>query len=82
VKKGEIVLTKNGSLSFFEKYLVVWVALCMIVGLLLSQFFPALSIAINNLQVKGISIPIGICLFLRMYPALLNLKFEEIKKLM
>ncbi|MCK5402959.1 bile acid:sodium symporter, partial [Candidatus Bathyarchaeota archaeon] len=69
-------------LSFFEKYLAIWVALCMGIGLLLSQFFPALSNAVNNLQINGISVPIGICLFLMMYPALLNLQMGELKKLM
>jgi len=37
--------------------------------------------AINNLQFAGISIPIGICLFLMMYPALLNLQLNELKKI-
>ncbi len=68
-------------LGFFEKYLAVWVLLCMIIGLLLSQFVPQLSLAINDLQFAGISIPIGVCLFLMMYPALLNLQFSELKKL-
>ena len=69
------------NLSFFEKYLVVWVFLCMLVGLFLSQFLPELTQAINGLQFAGISIPIGVCLFLMMYPALLNLQFSELKKL-
>lgn len=68
-------------LGFFEKYLAVWVFLCMVIGLLLSQFIPELSIAINALQFAGISVPIGVCLFLMMYPALLNLQFSELKKL-
>jgi ACR3 family arsenite transporter len=72
---------KKKNLSFFEKYLVVWVFLCMLVGLFLSQVLPELSQAINGLQFAGISIPIGICLFLMMYPALLNLQFSELKKL-
>lgn len=69
-------------LGFFEKYLAVWVALCMLIGLMLSQYFPALSIAINNMQFNGISIPIGVCLFLMMYPALLNFQLGELKKLL
>jgi len=68
-------------LGFFEKYLAVWVALCMAVGLLLSQYLPSLSQAIDSWQVRGISIPIGICLFLMMYPALLNLQLKELRKL-
>jgi ACR3 family arsenite transporter len=69
-------------LGIYEKYLVLWVALCMLFGLILSQLFPALSIAINRLQIAGISIPIGICLFLMMYPALLNFQVSELKKLL
>ena len=68
-------------LGFFEKYLAAWVFLCMLTGLFLSQALPELSIAINNLQFARISIPIGICLFLMMYPALLNLQLSELKKL-
>ncbi len=68
-------------LSIFEKYLAVWVVLCILLGLFLAQYFPVLSITINNMQIAGISIPIGICLFLMMYPALLNVQLEELKKL-
>ncbi len=65
----------------FEKYLVVWVALCMGIGILLSQTVPGVGETIDSWQVRGISIPIGICLFLMMYPALLNLQVSELKRL-
>jgi len=68
-------------LNFFEKYLAVWVALCMVLGILLSQTIPNLGETINSWQIQGISIPIGICLFLMMYPAMLNLKASELKKI-
>ena len=68
-------------LSFFEKYLAVWVIACMGVGLVLSQYLPGLSQAIDSWQIRGISVPIGICLFLMMYPALLNLRLDELRKL-
>ena len=68
-------------LGFFEKYLAAWVFLCILLGLFLSQYFPVLSSTINNMQIGGISIPIGICLFLMMYPALLNVQLEELRKL-
>lgn len=68
-------------ISYFEKYLPVWIILCMSLGILLSIYLPGLSKAIDSWQVQGISIPIGICLFLMMYPAMLNIRFSEIKKL-
>ncbi|MFO8017236.1 MAG: ACR3 family arsenite efflux transporter [Promethearchaeia archaeon] len=68
-------------LSFFDKFLPLWIAICIIIGLLLSQFVPNIAEAIDSWQIAGISVPIGICLFLMMYPAMLNLKGSEIKKL-
>ena len=68
-------------MSTFEKYLAVWVALCMVVGVVLSQTIPGIGEAIDSWQIRGISIPVGILLFLMMYPALLNLQVSELRKL-
>ena len=65
----------------FEKYLALWVALCMGLGLLLSQTVPGVGQAIDSWQVRGVSIPIGTCLFLMMDPAMLNLQVAELRKL-
>ena len=67
-------------LGGFEKYLVIWIPLCMLVGVLLSKFTNAGEI-IDSFSIQGISVPIGICLFFMMYPAVLNLKGSELKKL-
>jgi len=75
------VVETGRKLGIFEKYLAVWVVLCILIGILLAQYFPVLSVTINNMQIGGISVPIGVCLFLMMYPALLNLQLEELKKL-
>lgn len=69
------------SISLFERYLTLWVVICIGIGILLSQVIPGISEAINDLQIGGISVPIGICLFLMMYPAMLNLQASELKKL-
>jgi len=68
------------SLGVFETYLVVWIPLCMLAGVLLSMFTRA-GEAIEALSIGGISLPIGVCLFLMMYPAVLNLKGSELRKL-
>ena len=68
-------------MSKFEKYLALWVLLCMVAGVILSQTVPGISVAIDSWLIRGISIPIGICLFLMMYPAMLNLQLAELKKL-
>lgn len=76
-----MVNKKQSHMSNFEKLIALWVALCMGVGILLSVVLPGLGEAIDSWQIRGISIPIGICLFLMMYPAMLNIQFSEIKKL-
>jgi len=78
-KKKESIDKKE--IGYFEKLLPIWVVLCIIIGIILSQFVPEIGQSINSLQIGGISIPIGICLFLMMYPAMLNLQASELKKL-
>jgi len=68
-------------LGLFGEFLPLWVALCIFVGIVLSQVVPGISRAINSWSVGQISIPIGICLFLMMYPGMLNLQASELKKL-
>lgn len=70
------------SLGKFEKYLWLWVMLCMLIGILLADYFPSLSQEINDWKVGNVSIPIGVCLFFMMYPALLNFQLNEAKKLL
>lgn len=69
------------AINNFEKYLYVWVFVCMLVGILFSHYLPRLSVLLNSWQIGNVSVPIGICLFLMMYPALLNLQIKEVKKL-
>jgi ACR3 family arsenite transporter len=67
-------------LGRFGKYLVIWIPLCMVAGGLLSRY-TTIGERIDSLSVQGISIPIGVCLFFMMYPAVLNLKGSELRKL-
>lgn len=68
-------------LNIFEKYLALWVIVCMAIGVFLSQYLPELGQAFDAWQIRGISVPIGILLFFMMYPALLNVQTQELKKL-
>ncbi len=72
---------KHEGLAAFEKYLPLWVGICMVVGILLSVTVPGVAETIDSLQIGGMSIPIGIALFLMMYPAMLNIEGAELKRL-
>ena len=73
--------SKGEGLGLFGKLLPIWIVICMGAGILLSLYAPSIAETIDSWQVRGISIPIGICLFFMMYPAMLNLKASELKKL-
>jgi len=67
-------------LGFLEKYLTVWIAICIVVGLLLGRFAPSFGEYLDSLKFAQISIPIGICLFFMMYPTILGIDFGDVKK--
>ena len=73
-------MVEKKGLGFVEKYLAIWVALCMAIGIILSLTIPQMGQTIEGMSIGNISIPIGICLFFMMYPALLNLQVSELKK--
>lgn len=68
------------TLGIFEKYLTLWIALCILIGLLLGRFFPAFGQYLDSLKFAKLSIPIGICLFFMMYPTVVGISFGDIKK--
>ncbi len=68
-------------LGVFERYLWLWVFLCMLIGIGFSLYIPGVSIWLDEWKLGNVSVPIGICLFLMMYPALLNFQMSEVKKL-
>ncbi len=69
------------TISFFDKYLTVWVALCIGIGIIFSLVIPVTDKDIEDFSIGKIFIPIGICLFLMMYPAMLNVQGSELRKL-
>jgi ACR3 family arsenite transporter len=71
---------KEETLGIFEKYLTLWIALCIVVGLLVGRFLPEFGQLVNSLKFRQLSIPIGVLLFLMMYPTVLGIRFTDIKK--
>jgi ACR3 family arsenite transporter len=72
---------KAGSqLSFFEKYLTLWVALCIVAGIVLGKTFPGVAQSLDAMSIYNVSIPIAICLFFMMYPIMVKIDFSQAKK--
>ena len=80
----EASITKETKgLSLFEKYLSVWVILCILVGIILGKMAPGVARYLDRLAIyvgeaPVVSIPIAICLFFMMYPIMVKIDFGEV----
>lgn len=70
----------GGTLSFFEKYLTLWVILCIAAGIALGNIFPNLAEALSDFSFYQVSIPIAVCLFFMMYPIMVKIDFSAAKQ--
>ncbi len=70
----------GGQLNLFEKYLTVWVILCILAGITLGRIFPAIAQSLDAMSVYNVSIPIAICLFFMMYPIMVKIDFSQAVK--
>ncbi|MDJ0837813.1 MAG: ACR3 family arsenite efflux transporter [Acidobacteriota bacterium] len=76
---------KTSDMSLFERYLTVWVGLCIVAGILLGKIAPQFAATLDgmSLDVNGapvVSIPIAVCLFFMMYPIMVKIDFDNVVK--
>jgi arsenite transporter len=69
--------------SIFERYLTVWVGLCIVGGILLGRLAPDLAKTLDSMSINiggapVVSIPIAICLFFMMYPIMVKIDFASV----
>ena len=74
---------KNQSkgINTFQRYLSVWVLLCMAIGVLIGHFVPAIPATLGKFQISGISIPIAILIWVMIYPMMMKVDFQSIKQI-
>ncbi|MBU0630635.1 MAG: ACR3 family arsenite efflux transporter [Candidatus Margulisbacteria bacterium] len=77
---GRTIAHEERRLSFFEKYLTIWVFLCIGLGILLGKLFPQAAITLDSIAVYQVSVPIAVCLFFMMYPIMVKIDFHEVVK--
>jgi ACR3 family arsenite transporter len=77
---SQVQLEKEKGLGVFEKYLTLWIVICIVVGLLVGRFLPEFGQFVNSLKFGQLSIPIGFLLFFMMYPTVLGIRFTDVKK--
>lgn len=71
--------SNNPGISFFEKYLTLWVALCMVIGVLIGKFLPGIPAFLGRFEYANVSMPIAILIWLMIYPMMLKVDFQSIR---
>ena len=66
-------------IGFFERYLSVWVALCIIVGIAVGQLLPIIPETLGKWEYANVSIPIAVLIWLMIYPMMLKVDLQSVK---
>ena len=72
-------MEKSSGIGFFEKYLTLWVILCMFIGVLIGRFAPVIPDFLGKFEYAKVSIPIAVLIWLMIYPMMMKVDFESIK---
>ncbi len=68
----------GASMSVFERYLTVWVFLCIVVGIALGQFLPSLFHAIGRMEFAQVNLPVGVLIWIMIIPMLVKVDFSAL----
>jgi ACR3 family arsenite transporter len=71
-------MSKIEGISFFDRYLSLWVALCIVAGIGIGTFFPIIPATLEKLEYANVSIPIAILIWVMIFPMMLKIDFGSI----
>lgn len=77
----DVAVSPSAGMSLFERYLTLWVALCIVAGIALGQLFPAAFQAIGGLEVAKVNLPVGVLIWVMIIPMLLKIDFGALHQL-
>lgn len=69
----------KNNISAFQKYLTVWVILCMVIGVLIGKYLPIIPNFLNRFEYAKVSIPMALLIWLMIYPMMMKVDFQSIK---
>ncbi len=69
---------RKQGLGFFEKYLTVWVGLCIITGIIVGQYIPVIPLTLEKFEYENVSLPVALLIWLMIYPMMLKIDFSSI----
>jgi len=66
-------------IGFFERYLTLWVALCIVAGIALGRLFPIVPQTLGRFEYANVSIPVALLIWLMIYPMMLKVDFRSVR---
>lgn len=70
---------KQKGIGFFERYLTLWVALCIVVGVAIGRFLPVIPQTLSKFEYANVSIPVAILIWLMIFPMMMKVDFNSVK---
>ncbi len=70
---------ENKGIGFFERYLTIWVTFCIIAGIAIGQWIPAVPETLGKWEYANVSIPIAVLIWLMIYPMMLKVDFQSVR---
>jgi ACR3 family arsenite transporter len=81
MEKEEIkVEDKTKNIGFFEKYLTVWVGICIAAGVIIGRLWPAVPNTLSQWEYAQVSIPVAVLIWFMIYPMMVEIDFSSIKE--
>ncbi|WP_233847969.1 ACR3 family arsenite efflux transporter [Paraburkholderia sp. HD33-4] len=77
---GKPAERQAGRIGFFERYLSVWVALCIVAGIVLGKLLPGTVHSVSGLEFAHVNIPVGVLIWVMIIPMLLRIDFASLGK--
>lgn len=74
-------MEENKAINSFQRYLSIWVVLCMAGGILIGKFLPAIPQFLNQFEYANVSIPIAILIWVMIYPMMMKVDFHSVKNI-
>jgi len=71
----------GSAMGFFERYLTLWVGLCIVAGIVLGHWLPAVFQAIGRMEVARVNLPVAVLIWLMIIPMLLKVDFTAMHRL-
>jgi len=72
---------KAQGIGFFQKYLTIWVAFCMVTGVLIGKFLPQIPSFLGQFEYANVSIPTAVLIWVMIYPMMMKVDFKALKML-